>query len=85
MFQIKFGQARMSPMIICAPLDAKPLCIFLKMKGPSLTLRQDSVCSSVMTKISLAISFMIQWKKKTCEKSGYCFYRRLDHTRYFED
>ena len=30
-------------MIIYPPLDAKPLCIFLKMKGPSLMLRKDNV------------------------------------------
>ena len=44
-------------MITWALLDARLLCIFPKIRGSSLTLRQDIMCSSVMARTNLVTGF----------------------------
>ena len=64
MFRIEFGQIMKYLMITCVSLDVRLLCIFPKMRGLRLMLRQDLVYLLAMIKMSLVTGFMIRCRKK---------------------
>ena len=59
----RIGQIMKSLMITCVSLDAMILCIFPKMRGLSLMLRQDLVYLLAMVRMSLVTGFMIRCRK----------------------
>ena len=73
MFRIEVGQIMKSLMITCMSLDVRLLCIFPKMRGLSLMLRQDLVYLLAMVKMSLVTGFMIWCRKKLVRSQDVVF------------